>query len=176
MSASNTKPTVVLVPGFASVGRVVFEPTVAALRTLGWSDDAVVTVNNPTVDPIATKADLSPHGLAADIRNLRGILTKLIEDEGRDVLLVGHSYGGTPSMSASQDLWKHLREPQGKKGGVVQIGLIASSLTLPGRSVAVDRSEWQQANDMPPDDGSGVEMIDGVSHMAITQHSANVRD
>lgn len=162
MTSSSGRPAIVFVPGLASVGTVVFEPTVAQLKALGWAEQDLITVNNPSVDHVNTKASIKPHALAADIRNLRTVLSELIDDQGRDVLLVAHSYGSAPALSAAQDLWRHVRQQQGKAGGVIKVGLIAAALPLPGRSVADDRVEWLAASNMPPDPWSEPEVIDGV--------------
>ena len=145
----------------------------AELRSLGWNDEDLTAVDNPSVDSVANKSDVKPNALVADIRNLRSILSRLIEEQGRNVLVVAHSYGGTPALSACQDLWQHVRQQQAKSGGVIRVGLIASSLTLPGSSVAVDRSSWQEANGIPPDTApEGVEIVDGVCKPKFRGHQA----
>ena len=58
-------------------------------------------------------------------------------------MVVGHSYGGTPSLYAiGVDLWKSKEGADGKTG-VLRAILLCSSFTLPGGSVAGDREEYK---------------------------------
>lgn len=52
----------------------------------------------------------------------------LIETEGKDVVMVNHSYGGIPGAGAARGLSKSTRTKDGKAGGV--IGLIYMSAIM----------------------------------------------
>lgn len=166
MASATDKPVIVLIPGLASVGSIVYAPLVEALVKNGWDKKDLIAINNPSVDTIATNADIKPTALDADIRRVRAALAKAIEEEGRDVLLVGHSYGGAVTVSAADGFWKHSRAGEGKKGGVLKAGLISAAVPLPGGSVAADRMSWLQANNLPGDEGGQMDMIDGVRQSA----------
>ena len=132
-------PAVVLVPGLACVGSIIFAPLVKALHSTGF--DSVHALDLPSVDP---SSKLTPNPLEADIAALRALLSDLIEKHGMEVLLVGHSYGGTPALAAAEGFWTGQRSAAGKHGGITRAALIASSLTLPGMSVAGARVSYQQ--------------------------------
>jgi pimeloyl-ACP methyl ester carboxylesterase len=51
-------------------------------------------------------------------------------DEGKDVILVAHSYGGLPATESTKGLSKVDRERQGKPGGLVRLAYI-SCVILP---------------------------------------------
>ncbi|KAL4795415.1 hypothetical protein BDV19DRAFT_378870 [Aspergillus venezuelensis] len=57
--------------------------------------------------------------LTDDITSLRSVLTRLIEDEGKDVIVVGHSSGGITASGAVEGLSKKERGKEGKEGGVL---------------------------------------------------------
>ena len=61
------------------------------------------------------------------------MLKKLIEDEGKDVLLAIHSYGGVPGCQAIGELEKNARLKEGKKGGVVHVLFMAALLVEQGK-------------------------------------------
>lgn len=162
-----SSPAFVFVPGLASVGTVVYGPLIKTLVALGQPSDSMHPINNVSVVEDLSKApSLSGNALQKDIEQIRAVLKKLVEDEQRDVLLIAHSYGGTPALYAVAGLWKHQRAAKGVVGGVIRVALIASSLSLPGASVAADRAEWLKANNQPGDDGGQIEMVDGVRHIS----------
>ncbi|KIV99319.1 uncharacterized protein PV09_08979 [Verruconis gallopava] len=130
-------PSIVLVPGMASVGNVFYMPLKLELEKLGYTE--VIIVEIPSVDSESRLGDLRPNPLEADIKHIRQILTNLL-DGGKDVVIVAHSYGGTPSLYASEGLWKHARS--GDSGGVIKAVLLSSSLTMPGHSVGGERAQW----------------------------------
>src|ERR1700712_4081083 len=139
---AQTKPALILVPGMSSVASVVYEPLVAQLKDIGFEE--IEPISLPSIDAIATKLSLKPTPLEADIAAIRLALVELVEKQGRDAIVVAHSYGGTPALCASEGLWKTQRE--GKQGGIIRACLLSSSLSLPGQSVAGVRAEWAEKN------------------------------
>ena len=134
-----SKPALVLVPGMSSVATIVYKPLIESLKGKhGFVD--ITPVNLPSVDSMATKASLKPSGLHVDIAAVRAAVEPYLKDD-KDVVVIGHSYGGTPSLYAIDDLWK---SNQPGKPGVLKAILLAASLTLPGGSVAGDREEYKQ--------------------------------
>jgi len=57
-----------------------------------------------------------------DSSSVRSQLLPLIEDQGQDVIVLCHSYGGIPGGAAAAGLSKTRRINEGKKGGV--LGLV----------------------------------------------------
>lgn len=160
-----TTPTVVLVPGMSSVASVVYAPLVERLKARGLEE--VRPVNLPSVDCVATKASLKPNALEADIAVIRSVLVKLVEGEGKDVVAVAHSYGGTPTLCACEGLWRDGRRNRREKGGVVRAVLLSSSLTLPGRAIAADRIEYGEAHGGINDEGAKIEVVGEVSCIQV---------
>jgi hypothetical protein len=154
--------SLVLVPGMSSVGSVFYQPLKQELGKLGFDD--VTIADLPSVDSTKRTAELVPNGLEVDITYIRQIVQPLVE-EGKDVIVVAHSYGGTPSMYACAGLWKHERKSKGIEGGVIKAALMSSSLSLPGTSIAAIRTAWASEH-MPEmniaQEKSVVEVVDGV--------------
>lgn len=69
-----------------------------------------------------------------DAEAVRDVFLPLIE-EGNDVVLVVHSYGGITGSGAAYGLSKSSRAKAGKKGGVVGIVYIAAFLVPQGLSM-----------------------------------------
>lgn len=146
------------------VGHLIYRPLISELQALDWTADQIICIDNPSVDAATKGISLEPNGLDVDITSLRQVLNDLIEVKYRDVLLVAHSYGGAPSLSAAEGLWTHQREPRGEKGGIVKVALISSPMSLPGHTIAGDRMKWQMEHNVPLDVGETFE-VDGVSHL-----------
>jgi hypothetical protein len=49
-----------------------------------------------------------------------------LADEGKDIVLMGHSYGGIPVSEGLKGVSKKEREACGKKGGVVRVAYLAA--------------------------------------------------
>jgi pimeloyl-ACP methyl ester carboxylesterase len=156
-------PTILLIPGMSSIASVLYAPLVRELLKLGFAD--VLPLELPSVDATSRVKDLVPDPLTVDIQSIRAKIQALVDD-GKEVVVAAHSYGGTPSLYASEGLWKHERQSKGLEGGVLKAVLISSSLSLPGTTIAGVRAEWAGKN-MPEliaaQESSHVEIIDGVS-------------
>ena len=57
-----------------------------------------------------------------------------LADQGKDVIIVGHSYGGVPVSQSSKALGKEERKAQGKTGGIVQLAYMTCLLPAIGKS------------------------------------------
>ena len=112
-------PTIVLVPGAFHIAPIM-DVLSFQLREIGYNTQTfgLVTVDRPKV----TVQD--------DVIALVGqVLSPLIEQQGKDVLLYLHSYAGFPGSTAIEGLSKSERLAAGKKGGI--IGLIYQSAFIP---------------------------------------------
>lgn len=154
----------VFVPGMCSRGSIVYESLMRKLNSpfaIPLSDLHALNL------PSTTKgASLKPNALEADIAFIRSMLTRLIQQQHRDVVVAAHSYGGTPALAACAGLWKHQRLPKSQAGGVIRVACLASSLSLPGGSVASDREIWkadnpEQAHKINDEGGVKLEVVDG---------------
>ena len=125
-TTSPSKPTIVFVPGaFHTPDH--FKPMSDLLHQSSYPS---VTVSLPSIGEHA--ATFAP---GDDIRAIRSELEKLIEDDGKDVVLAMHSYGGLPGSQSVVGLEKSVRIKEGKKGGVVHILFIAAFVLENGQSL-----------------------------------------
>jgi pimeloyl-ACP methyl ester carboxylesterase len=67
--------------------------------------------------------------MADDAAFIAAALAKLADD-GQDIVLVAHSYGGIPATEALNGLAKGQRMEEGKEGGVVRVAYL--SALMPG--------------------------------------------
>lgn len=108
-------PTVAILPFFASISAASGGSRASIILVPGLYHEPIVY--NRVVDvlrkfhykrifPIDLPSVGSMKGRADDVTTVRSILTKEL-DEGRDVILVGNSYGGTVISDAVEGLQKH---------------------------------------------------------------------
>jgi pimeloyl-ACP methyl ester carboxylesterase len=148
-------PSIVLIPGMSSLGTEVYAPLVAQLAKHSFTDTHPLDL--PSIDCLSRLESLTPNPLEADIRHIRATLTQLVE-KGSDVIIIAHSYGGTPALAAAEALWSHHREAN--TGGILKAILLSSSLSLPGGDVGrTDRAEWCKANNVSLDANAHIEMV-----------------
>lgn len=127
---SATKPTILVLPG-AWLNPSTYDAFISRLKHLSFP---TAYASYPSLDPSnPATADAANDTVAV----LEGSLLPLIADEGKDVVIVMHSYGGVPGSSAARGLSKAQRSQEGKSGGVV--GLIhISGFVLPGGASVAD--------------------------------------
>lgn len=61
-------------------------------------------------------------------------LEGIIDEQGRDVVLVLHSFGGVPGCAAAGPFVRSVRKDQGKKGGIVAVLFLAAFAIPKGMS------------------------------------------
>jgi pimeloyl-ACP methyl ester carboxylesterase len=62
--------------------------------------------------------------------------TRALAEEGKDIILVMHSYGGLPGSDSAKGLLKRDRKAEGKQGGITHLVYIAAFLLAEGQSLA----------------------------------------
>ena len=111
---ASTKPAIVLAPGsFCKVS--LYANFVRLLHDAGYDRIEIVrmpSLGNRSPQPAATLDD--------DADYIRQIVTE-VSNEGFDVILMAHSYGGIPASQSVKGVSKKEREAQGLKGGVRRI-------------------------------------------------------
>lgn len=123
---SAVKPALVIVPGNFSLPR--FWSTIQqSVQDNGYPVE-VVGLESSREEP----TDPVP-GLADDVNEASSVLNKHI-DQGKDVVLLMHSYGGMVGTEATRGLSRVEREKAGLKGGIVHLIFLASIFAPPGRS------------------------------------------
>jgi pimeloyl-ACP methyl ester carboxylesterase len=98
----------------------------------------------PTIGQSLPSVGASP-GLPSfdeDVSAIRNCLTKLIEEEEKDVILVMHSYSGMPGTEAPVGLGKKEREQKALNGGVVRLVYIMAYAMPEGFSPGAGGAEF----------------------------------
>lgn len=122
----SSKPTIVFVPGAFHTPNH-FTPLTELLQKSSFPS---VTVSLPSIGAQAATATLTD-----DIQAIRSVLEKLIEEEGKDIVVAAHSYGGVPACQTVSGLEKSKRSNGGKKGGIVHVLFIAALLVEEGKAL-----------------------------------------
>ncbi|EAS30949.3 uncharacterized protein CIMG_06428 [Coccidioides immitis RS] len=125
-SSASTNPTIVLVHG-AWHSPECFDSLRKVLEDHGYPTEAP---GHPSVG-----AEPPTKTLEDDVINMQIVLNKLIEDEGKEVVLVGHSYGGTVISNASDGLGRDQRAVAKKRGGIVLAIYLAGFLVPKGATL-----------------------------------------
>ncbi|KAJ5087127.1 hypothetical protein N7456_010743 [Penicillium angulare] len=104
----------------------VYDSTRAHLDTLGYPSECPA---HPS-----TGAEPPSKELSDDVTSLRDVLVKLA-DEGRELVVVAHSYGGVVASCAVDGLSKQARERESKLGGVIKVIYLAAFALDKGQSL-----------------------------------------
>ncbi|KAL4918721.1 Alpha/beta hydrolase fold-1 [Aspergillus aurantiobrunneus] len=70
-----------------------------------------------------------------DVASFKAVLTQLVGGQGKDVIVVGHSYGGVVASCAVEGLAKASRKAAGQEGGVIRIMYMAAFALDKGQSL-----------------------------------------
>ncbi|RVX71696.1 hypothetical protein B0A52_03880 [Exophiala mesophila] len=116
------KPVFILVPGAAAPAKI-YRREIARFNELGYEAETVPTPSVGRRDP------LPPATMDEDAVTVRNVAMKYI-NQGKDVNIVTHSYGGLPGTEAVRGISKKVREAKGLKGGVSRI-IYVTSVVLP---------------------------------------------
>ncbi|KAL4861368.1 hypothetical protein BDV12DRAFT_69335 [Aspergillus spectabilis] len=122
---SSEKPTVVFIPGAWNLPGG-FDAVRTILTTRGYPS---VAVTLPSVG-----ADQPTKNLSDDTECTRRVIEQLTE-EGKQVLVVAHSYAGLVGAGAVKDLGYAQRRAARKQGGVVMLIYMAAFVANKGSSV-----------------------------------------
>lgn len=124
---SPTKPSVVIVPGSFSPDFFYFD-VVNKLREYGYETQVQ---NLPSASRLPPQ---QPATMYEDADFFRGVIEELA-DQGKDVVVVTHSYGGLVGSEAAKGVIKADREAAGKPGGLVKLVFLTSVVPPPGVSL-----------------------------------------
>ncbi|KAI1374562.1 alpha/beta-hydrolase [Hypoxylon crocopeplum] len=127
--AKMSKPTIVLVPGSFALP-VLYDNLVDAIVAKGYEIKAlhypcVGLKTEPREGELPTMYD-DAACIAEQVANLA--------NDGKDVMLVAHSYGGVPTTESTKGLTKKERQKEEKRGGVVRISYMTSIVPAVGSS------------------------------------------
>ncbi|KAF4445657.1 hypothetical protein F53441_10606 [Fusarium austroafricanum] len=121
----STKPTILFAPG-AWHTAACYDIVREQLHARGWSTEAV---DYPSVG-----AEPPSLGLADDVAAVRQAVEKLV-NEGKQVMVVVHSYGGLVGADAVEGLGYKQRAKEGKTGGVIQLVYLSAFVMPKGASI-----------------------------------------
>ncbi|KAJ5217439.1 hypothetical protein N7468_010447 [Penicillium chermesinum] len=123
---NSSKPTILFIPGAWHLP-FVFDDTRAALAARGFPSAAV---GLPAVG-----AEPPTKGLIDDTVAVRDEIERL-SDQGKQVVVVAHSYGGMVGAGAVKGLGYAERKKRGKSGGVTMLVYMAAFVAKAGTSMS----------------------------------------
>lgn len=85
--------------------------------------------------PSASRNAPQPPASLSDDASFFGHLMRKIVDQGRDIIVVGHSYGGMVASESAKGLSKAERLGRGQDGGIAKIIFLAAIVLPEGQSV-----------------------------------------
>ncbi|KAJ6514177.1 Alpha/beta hydrolase fold-1 [Mycena vitilis] len=122
---STTKPTIIIIPAsFSPIS--LYTAVISDLRAHGYP------VHGIELETVGRR-EKAP-GMYDDAVKVASVVTRLA-DEGKDVVLAPHSYGGVVACEASKGLAKSLREKDGKQGGIIRIVFVSAVVPQEGQSL-----------------------------------------
>ena len=117
----------VVIPGSFSPDYFYFE-IADKLREYGY--EAIVKC----LPSASRSAPEKPATMYDDADYFRSVIEALA-DEGKDVVVVTHSYGGVVGTEAARGVIKEDRQAAGKPGGIIRIVYVTSVVPTPGNSL-----------------------------------------
>ncbi|KAJ6562572.1 Alpha/beta hydrolase fold-1 [Mycena capillaripes] len=121
-----TKSTIIIIPASFSPLSL-YTTVISDLESHGYSVHGIELETVGRREKAPTMYD--------DAAKVASLVSKL-SDEGKDVVLVAHSYGGVVACESSKGLAKSVREKEGKQGGIVRIVFVAAVVPLEGQVMA----------------------------------------
>jgi len=105
-----------------------YQPTIQEPQLRGYP---ALAPHLPTCNKTALSKD-PDMDMIADAKVIETEITRLVIHEGKEVLLVTHSYGGVPGVQAvAEEFGRKYRAAHGNNGGVVGILGVSAFLILP---------------------------------------------
>lgn len=127
-----SKPSILFIPG-SYILVPVYQPIFDAVSKAGYD---IKGIHPPSV---GLGSQQGRDGQGPSMYDDAAVIAKEAEklaDQGKDVILMGHSYAGVPMSQCTQGLEKETRKAQGKPGGIVQLAYIACLVPAVGNSAA----------------------------------------
>ena len=125
-----SKPSIIFIPG-SYVLLSVYQPLFDAVSKAGYE---IKGIHPPTVGLRSRQGRDGPAPSMYDDAAMIAQETEKLADQGKDVILMGHSYAGVPMSQSTKGLGKEERKAQGKPGGIVRLAFIACLVPAVGNS------------------------------------------
>ncbi|PYH92589.1 alpha/beta-hydrolase [Aspergillus ellipticus CBS 707.79] len=135
---SQSKPSIILVPG-AFAPPELYEGITTRVASQGYEIHAV---RLPSVAPSSGPLP-QPGTMYDDAAAIAREIAKLV-DQGKEVIVVAHSYGGVPASQSIQGLVK--KERSDKPGGVVRLAYLTAIVPPEGGSAVDALADVPQTN------------------------------
>jgi pimeloyl-ACP methyl ester carboxylesterase len=132
-----TKPTILIVPG-SFCPAYVYDPMVKDIQSHGYDVQAIDlrSVGGPEVSGIQ---------MSDDATHIASFIKPLV-DAGKEVVLVAHSYGGTPGTESVKGFAKQ----EGKPGGVTAIVYMTCVVPAVGATANETLANPGEESGLPP--------------------------
>ena len=127
-----SKPSILFIPGSFSLPEF-YDPVMDAVAAKGYE------IRGLHLPSVGLKAGQGREGTPPTMYDDATFIAKEAErlaDEGKDVILIAHSYGGVPVTESIKGLGTKDRQKQGKPGGIVHLAYITSVVPAVGTSAA----------------------------------------
>ena len=132
-NSTTTKPVIAIVPGSFSNASSYYA-LIDKIKALGFEayvNNLPSTIRHPPEEPAS---------LDDDTRFFRGIFEKLA-DQGKDIVVAMHSYGGLVGSEAVKGVAKADRQAAGKHGGVVKLIYVTATVLPVGWSMKTESGD-----------------------------------
>lgn len=127
-----SKPSIILIPGSFGLPEF-YDPIVNAIKSKGYE---IIALHLPSVGPNAgLPRDGPPPSMYDDAACIATETEKLV-NQGKDVVLWAHSYGGIPMTQSTKGLGKEERKATGKSGGIVRLAYMTCLVPEIGMNAA----------------------------------------
>ncbi|PVH74121.1 alpha/beta-hydrolase, partial [Cadophora sp. DSE1049] len=143
-----SKPSILLIPGSFALPEF-YDPVMDIVRAKGYS---IRGLHLPTVGLSSGKPREGAPPTMYDDAAFIAKEVQVLVDEGKDVILICHSYGGTPTSQSTKGLSKAERQAEGKEGGIVRLAYMTA--VVPALGV----SAQGVLADLPPENQTSMKM------------------
>jgi pimeloyl-ACP methyl ester carboxylesterase len=126
-----SKPSILFIPGSFSRPES-YDPVLNAVAAKGYE---IQGLHLPSVGLKSGPREGEPPTMYDDAAFIAKEAEKL-SDEGKDVILIGHSYGCVPITESAKALGKEARQKHGKKGGIVKLAYMTALVPAVGMTGA----------------------------------------
>ncbi len=135
--------SILIIPGASALPEL-YDPVVKAVTAYGLDIKPLhipsIGIPGPREGEPPTMYDDAAF-IATHVRNLA--------DSGNNVILITHSYGGTPGTESVRGLTKKEREAQGLEGGIVAIAYMTSLVPNVGEPAASVQAPLPEESKVP---------------------------